>query len=386
MMEYAPQFEHPEYAFSYGVKDLHTGDVKSQWESREGDGVKGHYSVLEPDGSIRTVTYTADAKSGFNAIVKTVGANSHPITESPHGTESKSDDTSQSKINHYSKNQEHIVLSSDIKPIKRPIEDLTHSHPKIPSLIEFKPHARIRQVPMELEPGMRERLKIAREEYYQKYVDSKEREHIDFQPSETIFAPAENEENEWKAMVVKDNSNDYSSHQSYGLSPGYYSQAEEYQAPSAYAHDNKNYHKQSHKINNNNHHNEFIASKPINSHRHTAPGSVHPDLSSNSIPFHNKKTILPTTPGLKHYASLPNKYLNHKPRHDYSSYFQRNKSKKPRKYESAKYEEDEEQSEASASLIQSMVKRDKKHMSPMYARHYGGNFNSRDLYRSYRRL
>ncbi|EDW99979.2 uncharacterized protein Dyak_GE23206 [Drosophila yakuba] len=53
-MEYAPQYEHPGYAFSYGVKDLHTGDVKSQWESRDGDGVKGHYSILEPDGSIRT--------------------------------------------------------------------------------------------------------------------------------------------------------------------------------------------------------------------------------------------------------------------------------------------------------------------------------------------
>jgi len=76
--------EHQGYAFSYGVKDLHTGDVKSQWESRDGDGVKGHYSVLEPDGSIRTVHYTADAKKGFNAIVKTVGANSHPITAFSH--------------------------------------------------------------------------------------------------------------------------------------------------------------------------------------------------------------------------------------------------------------------------------------------------------------
>lgn len=63
---------HPSYAFSYGVKDLHTGDVKSQWESRDvNEGVvKGHYSVLEPDGSIRSVHYRADGKNGFTAIVK----------------------------------------------------------------------------------------------------------------------------------------------------------------------------------------------------------------------------------------------------------------------------------------------------------------------------
>ncbi|KNC30896.1 hypothetical protein FF38_09294 [Lucilia cuprina] len=378
--------EHPEYAFSYGVKDLHTGDVKSQWESREGDGVKGHYSVLEPDGSIRTVTYTADAKSGFNAVVKTVGANSHPVTESPHGAESKSDDTSQSKINHYSKDQEHIVLSSDIKPIKKPIEDLTHSHPKIPSLIEFKPHARIRQVPMELEPGMRDRLKEARDEYYQK---QKQVALKDFKPSNGVFSSYENEDNEWKA-VVNDN-NDYNSHQNYGLSPGYH--IDDYQVPTGQSqyYENKNQHKHSHKNSNSktNLHTDFIASKPLHSQRHTSPGGSHPDPISNSIPFHNKKTVLPTTPGLKHYASLPHKYLNNKPRHDYSTYFQRSKSKKPRKYESTKVEdiifpEEEVQSAASASLIQSMVKRDKKYMAPMYARHHFGN--SAKVYRSYRRL
>lgn len=37
---------HPTYAFSYGVKDLHTGDVKSQWESRDEGKVKGHYRLI----------------------------------------------------------------------------------------------------------------------------------------------------------------------------------------------------------------------------------------------------------------------------------------------------------------------------------------------------
>lgn len=59
----------PKYTFKYGVKDYHTGDVKSQHETRDGDVVKGQYSLVEPDGSIRTVDYTADKHSGFNAVV-----------------------------------------------------------------------------------------------------------------------------------------------------------------------------------------------------------------------------------------------------------------------------------------------------------------------------
>ncbi|KAJ6643956.1 Cuticle protein 19 [Pseudolycoriella hygida] len=132
---------HPAYAFSYGVKDLHTGDVKSQWESRDDGVVKGHYSVLEPDGSIRSVDYTADAKNGFKAVVKTHGPNVHPITESPHSSAYHGDDdtSSQSKINHYSKDQEHIVLSSDFNK-KQPLIDLNKSRKSVPSLIEIKPY------------------------------------------------------------------------------------------------------------------------------------------------------------------------------------------------------------------------------------------------------
>jgi Insect cuticle protein len=50
---YAP----PKYAYKYGVEDLHTGDVKSQHETRDGDVVKGSYTLVEPDGSIRTVSF-----------------------------------------------------------------------------------------------------------------------------------------------------------------------------------------------------------------------------------------------------------------------------------------------------------------------------------------
>ncbi|XP_050362111.1 larval/pupal rigid cuticle protein 66-like [Nymphalis io] len=57
-------------SFSYGVSDPHTGDVKSQHETRVGNNVVGQYSLLESDGTRRTVDYAADAHSGFNAVVR----------------------------------------------------------------------------------------------------------------------------------------------------------------------------------------------------------------------------------------------------------------------------------------------------------------------------
>jgi hypothetical protein len=72
---------YPRYHFNYGVKDYHTGDLKSQWEHRDGDKVKGSYSVLEPDGSVRTVDYTADDLNGFNAVVKRTGPSRHPVSK-----------------------------------------------------------------------------------------------------------------------------------------------------------------------------------------------------------------------------------------------------------------------------------------------------------------
>lgn len=85
-----------------------------------------------------SVHYTADGKNGFNAVVKTHGPNVHPVTDSPHGV--IADDTSsQSKINHFSENQEHIVLSSDLHPHKKPIIDLNTDEKAVPSLFEIKP-------------------------------------------------------------------------------------------------------------------------------------------------------------------------------------------------------------------------------------------------------
>lgn len=70
-------YSHPQYSFNYGVHDGLTGDVKSQVESRDGDVVKGQYSLVEPDGSVRTVDYTADDVNGFNAVVTKSGPSVH---------------------------------------------------------------------------------------------------------------------------------------------------------------------------------------------------------------------------------------------------------------------------------------------------------------------
>lgn len=39
-------------------------------ESRSGDVVQGSYSLTDPDGTRRTVDYTADPVNGFNAVVR----------------------------------------------------------------------------------------------------------------------------------------------------------------------------------------------------------------------------------------------------------------------------------------------------------------------------
>ncbi|XP_060810552.1 cuticle protein-like [Amyelois transitella] len=57
-------------SFSYDVADPYTGDVKSQSETRVGGTVQGQYSLLDADGTRRTVDYAADDLNGFNAVVK----------------------------------------------------------------------------------------------------------------------------------------------------------------------------------------------------------------------------------------------------------------------------------------------------------------------------
>merc|ERR1719206_348602 len=63
-----------QYNFGYSITDSVTGDSKTRQESRDGDAVSGSYSVADPDGRIRTVTYTADDVHGFQATVTYDGA------------------------------------------------------------------------------------------------------------------------------------------------------------------------------------------------------------------------------------------------------------------------------------------------------------------------
>ncbi|KAJ8732871.1 hypothetical protein PYW07_015470 [Mythimna separata] len=70
---------YPKYEYNYSVADSHTGDNKSQQESRDGDVVKGSYSFHEADGSVRTVEYSADDHSGFNAVVHNTAPTAAPV-------------------------------------------------------------------------------------------------------------------------------------------------------------------------------------------------------------------------------------------------------------------------------------------------------------------
>ncbi|KAH8279923.1 hypothetical protein KR054_011289, partial [Drosophila jambulina] len=60
------------YSFNYAVNDESTGDIKEHSETRDGYVVRGFYSLIDPDGYKRTVTYTADDVHGFNAVVNRV--------------------------------------------------------------------------------------------------------------------------------------------------------------------------------------------------------------------------------------------------------------------------------------------------------------------------
>ncbi|XP_064078167.1 TPR-containing protein DDB_G0280363-like [Macrobrachium nipponense] len=72
------------YQWAYEVNAASTGDQKSQVELREEDGiVRGRYSVVDPDGSLRVVTYMAHPDDGFQATVdKQVGFQEPIDTES----------------------------------------------------------------------------------------------------------------------------------------------------------------------------------------------------------------------------------------------------------------------------------------------------------------
>ena len=63
----------PAYDYTYGVNDGYSGANFGASESRNGYATQGEYHVALPDGRLQTVTYTADANTGYIADVKYTG-------------------------------------------------------------------------------------------------------------------------------------------------------------------------------------------------------------------------------------------------------------------------------------------------------------------------
>ncbi|KAJ9580680.1 hypothetical protein L9F63_024147, partial [Diploptera punctata] len=59
----------PQYQFAFDVKDDVFTNYQNRKEQREGGKISGSYSVVDSDGFIRTVKYTADPLEGFKAQV-----------------------------------------------------------------------------------------------------------------------------------------------------------------------------------------------------------------------------------------------------------------------------------------------------------------------------
>lgn len=59
------------YSYGYSVDSPESGDIKSAQEEKDSQGVvRGSYSLVQPDGRVRVVSYVADALHGFRADVK----------------------------------------------------------------------------------------------------------------------------------------------------------------------------------------------------------------------------------------------------------------------------------------------------------------------------
>ena len=79
--EYDPALS--SYSYAYSVDDPITGDVKSQHETRSGNSVVGQYSLIDSDGTKRTVDYSADDHNGFNAVVRKDPIGAVPVAAVP---------------------------------------------------------------------------------------------------------------------------------------------------------------------------------------------------------------------------------------------------------------------------------------------------------------
>ncbi|XP_050431873.1 cuticle protein 19.8 [Adelges cooleyi] len=77
-----------QYQFSFDISDDESTNYHNRKETRDGQKITGSYSVVDSDGFIRTVTYTADPEEGFKAEVSREPTNIQvkvptPTTASP---------------------------------------------------------------------------------------------------------------------------------------------------------------------------------------------------------------------------------------------------------------------------------------------------------------
>ncbi|XP_065564881.1 adhesive plaque matrix protein-like [Artemia franciscana] len=73
------KYEYAPYQFAWAVKDDYTYNDYAHEQVTDDKGyTKGSYRVLLPDGRVQTVTYSADAYSGYNADVQYTGEAKYP--------------------------------------------------------------------------------------------------------------------------------------------------------------------------------------------------------------------------------------------------------------------------------------------------------------------
>ncbi|CAB3243251.1 unnamed protein product [Arctia plantaginis] len=125
--KYEP-YAYPKYEFEYSVSDKNTGDHKHHSEARDGDRVRGEYSLVQSDGSLRKVQYTADDHNGFNAVVSRIINNhgDHAVSVSGH-TQFFYPVGHNVKINHYfpGKDYQYQEIKMSDHKISKPVHEET---------------------------------------------------------------------------------------------------------------------------------------------------------------------------------------------------------------------------------------------------------------------
>lgn len=119
------------YEFSYSVNDEHTGDIKSQQETRNGDAVQGHYELIDSDGFKRIVDYTADDVHGFNAVVRREPTHIRIPVPAPH-------QYSPTVVPHYAPNPIHHDSFPSPAVVKSPVTPVLAKPSTPASIVHFQ--------------------------------------------------------------------------------------------------------------------------------------------------------------------------------------------------------------------------------------------------------